>query len=310
MNLITIKNVSKIYQSGSHFKKGFTRAVHNVSLEIHENECLAIVGESGSGKSTLGRMLVGLEEPTSGEISFRGQHLDVRHMDKKVRRAIQMVYQNSYEATNPRFTAEMVVEEPLRYFKLVPKADRKKVVTEYLKKVGIPANELHKKTGGFSGGQLQRICIARAMASNPEIILLDEPLSSLDVSVQATIINLLKELKHTYGLTYVLISHDLKTVYNLADRLSVMYFGQIVEEIDDMNQFETLSHPYTELLLGKDCRGSKVAASGESALKNHGCPFAERCPHAQKICIEKNPELRSIQSGHRMACHIGAGEKR
>lgn len=298
MSLLKMENVSKYYKSGGHMNKKLTRAVENVSLEIREKECIAIVGESGSGKSTLGRLIVGIEEPTKGEVFFRDKPLNVKHMDRKVRQAMQMVYQNSYEATNPRFSAKMVVDEPLRYFKLAPKDKRGEIIENLLETVGIPAVEIEKKTGEFSGGQLQRICIARALASNPEVILLDEPLSSLDVSVQAQIINLLKALKEKYGFTYILISHDLKTVYNLSDRLVIMYFGRVVEEIDDIKMFAKLCHPYTRLLLGTDTRINQEAEIGQ------GCPFAARCPVAEERCFMQAPELKEIEPGHRAACYL------
>jgi oligopeptide/dipeptide ABC transporter ATP-binding protein len=301
MSLLRIENAVKRYQSGSHLRSKTVLAVRGVSLYLEQGECLAIVGESGSGKSTLGRLAVGLEPPTEGRILFKEKELNAKRMDRGVRQALQMVYQNSFEATNPRFTARQVIEEPIRYFHLAPKSDWNARIDALLARVGIPVEEAGKKTYEFSGGQLQRICIARALAASPELILLDEPLSSLDVSVQAQILNLLKKLKEEFGLTYMLISHDLETVYNLADRLAVMYYGKVVEEIDTMDLFDALCHPYTTLLTGKDFA---VNGQQDSEESREGCVYAARCAKATDCCRHTAPALVEIEPGHRIACHM------
>lgn len=312
MNLLELNNITMTYQSGGRLHHSEVKAVQDVTLHITQGECLALVGESGSGKSTLGRIAVALEVPTEGMVLFKGHPLNARKVDNKDRQALQMVYQNSFEATNPRFTARKVVEEPIRYFKLAPKEAWDQLILELLDTVGIPADEADKKTTEFSGGQLQRICIARALAANPEMILLDEPLSSLDVSVQAQILNLLRRLKEEFGLTYLLISHDLETVYNIADRLAVMYAGRIVEEIDDIALFDSLRHPYTALLLGEEpAVGGDAAAESDSDAqavadntRDGGCVYADRCPYAKAICFTETPPLTECEPGHRIACHF------
>ncbi|MBR0455761.1 MAG: ABC transporter ATP-binding protein [Firmicutes bacterium] len=324
MRLIELQHITMTYQSGGRLHQSEVRAVRDVTLHIEQGECLALVGESGSGKSTLGRIAVGLEKPTEGRVLFKGHILDARKVDRQDRQALQMVYQNSFEAANPRFTASQVVEEPIRYFRLAPKNEWNQRILELLGRVGIPKDEAEKKTTEFSGGQLQRICIARALAARPELILLDEPLSSLDVSVQAQILNLLRHLKEEFGLTYLLISHDLETVYNIADRLAVMYAGRIVEEIDDIELFDSLRHPYTALLLGKDTDVEQKPAAEDKAVagesdaaaddetgeidataddRTEGCVYANRCPYAEKRCFELVPELTEFEQGHRIACH-------
>lgn len=314
MNLLELNNITMTYQSGGRLHHSEVKAVRDVTLRIEQGECLALVGESGSGKSTLGRIAVALEVPTEGTVLFKGNPLDARKVAARDRQALQMVYQNSFEATNPRFTARKVVEEPIRYFKLAPKEEWNRLILQLLDTVGIPEDEADKKTTEFSGGQLQRICIARALAANPEMILLDEPLSSLDVSVQAQILNLLRRLKEEFGLTYLLISHDLETVYNIADRLAVMYAGRIVEEIDDIELFDSLCHPYTSLLLGEDLEadGSVAAIDAEpdhaepdhtDQARDGGCVYADRCPYAEAICFTETPLLTECEPGHRVACH-------
>ena len=302
MSLLEIKNVSKTYESGSVLHPRKIKAVNDVSLSVQEGECFALVGESGSGKSTLGRMAVGLETCDAGEILFAEHKLNARHMNRADRQALQMVYQNSFEATNPGFTAAQVVEEPVRYFHLASGDKRREKIVSCLNKVGIPEGEMNRKAHEFSGGQLQRICIARALAADPKLILLDEPLSSLDVSVQAQILNLLKRLKEQEHLTYLLISHDLEVVYFLADRLAVMYHGQIVEEIDHMELFSSLCHPYTLLLMGKE---NGLSSDGGTEAENpgeSGCVFADKCPHACDRCRKERPVHSKKEEGHVVAC--------
>lgn len=306
MKLLEINQVSKTYRGGPLLHKRIIHAVRDISLSVEEGKCLAIVGESGSGKSTLLRLLAGLEEPDKGEIHFCNQRITPRLMERDTRRAIQMVYQNSFEATNPRFTALQVIEEPLRYFHLAEASRRRDEVTALLEQVGIPALELDKKVYEFSGGQLQRICIARALAAKPKLLLLDEPLSSLDVSVQAQILNLLKDLQEAHGLTYVLISHDLEMVYNLSDHLAVLFSGTVVEEITDMEMFNCLCHPYTDVLLQKTAYSDPEEAEVQNSA---GCVYASRCPYAENQCWREVPPLIEIEPGHRIACHRKAKKK-
>lgn len=305
MSLLELNEVTQTYRGGSPLHPRVVRAVRGVSLSVEQGECLAIVGESGSGKSTLLRMIAGLEAPMSGSIRFQAKPVTPRTMRGDRRRAIQMVYQNSFEATNPRFTAQQVVSEPLQYFRLAPKSAQRDSVAALLKQVGIPAMEADKKVYEFSGGQLQRICIARALAAQPEVLLLDEPLSSLDVSVQAQILNLLRDLQEELAPTYVLISHDLEMVYNLADHLAILFAGTLVEEITDLKQFSSLCHPYTKLLLAPVIAPEESAAQAEPEGES-GCVYAHRCPNACDRCKTEAPALRELSPGHRVACHLAA----
>ena len=305
MSLLELNEVSQTYRGGSPLHPRVVRAVRGVSIEVKQGECLAVVGESGSGKSTLLRMIAGLEAPASGSIRFQGRPVTPRAMRGDRRRAIQMVYQNSFEATNPRFTARQVVSEPLQYFRLAPKSEQRHTVEALLRQVGIPEVEADKKVYEFSGGQLQRICIARALAAQPEVLLLDEPLSSLDVSVQAQILNLLRDLQEERGLTYVLISHDLEMVYNLADHLAILFAGTLVEEITDLKHFSALCHPYTKLLLAPVIAPAESAAQAEPEGEG-GCVYAHRCPNACDRCRAEAPALRELSPGHRAACHFAA----
>ena len=302
MTILQLEQVTKCYQSGSPLHPRTIRAVDGVSLCAEAGECLAIVGESGSGKSTLLRLAAGLEPPSEGRLLFSGKPYPKR-MRGRLRRAIQLVYQNSFDAANPRFTARQVIEEPIRYFHLTPRAERRDAVARLLQTVGLPASEMDKKVTAFSGGQLQRICIARALAAQPEVVLLDEPLSSLDVSVQAQILNLLKDLQEEYRLTYLLISHDLEMVYNLADHLAVMYFGRIVEEITDMSRFSELRHPYTRLLLNDAALADRDLEAEGCGQTDGGCIYAQRCPFAEELCRRQAPPLTERAPGHRIACH-------
>jgi oligopeptide/dipeptide ABC transporter ATP-binding protein len=308
MSLLEVKNVSKIYYTGQQFfnHKSSVAAVKNVSFDINEGECLGIVGESGSGKSTLGRLIVGLEPCTSGKIIFDGDPINAKEMKSDKRRKLQFVYQNSFEATNPRYTAGKLIAEPLRNFDHLHGEELHKREIDLLKTVGIPENEINKKAAAFSGGQLQRICIARALAASSKLIVLDEPLSSLDVSVQAQILNLLRDLKDEYQVSYILISHDLEVVYYLSDRLIVMFYGTIVEQIDDMALFNSLSHPYTIDLL----ESAKYEIQKKTQKKNNdisgkaGCVYAQRCVSAGQRCFTDTPELVEIEKKHKIACHF------
>ena len=302
MEFLELNDVSKIYEAGGKFSSKKIKAVSGVSFSMKKGECLGIVGQSGSGKSTLGRMIMGLEPPSNGHVMFQGEPAYKKKMKPDRRRKLQMVYQNSYEATNPKFSAYQVVEEPLRYFGLREKKDIKPRVHELLENVGIPSSEAGKKVMGFSGGQLQRICIARALAAEPELLVLDEPTSSLDVSVQAQILNLLKDLKEAFDLSYLLVSHNLEVIYYLADRLIIMYKGVVVEELDDITKMSEVIHPYSVRLLN----AARYMDMGKRIKNNvnteHGCIYADNCPHFNPHCLKEPPTLKEVQSGHRVAC--------
>ena len=256
MSLLFVEKVSKIYQSGGAFdEKHAVQAVANVSLKVEARDCLGLVGESGSGKSTLGRMIVGLEKTTGGRIFFNGRPAGNRRNNLPERHMLQMVFQASSEAVNPRFSAKQIIAEPLRNFRRLSGNALEDKVLELLATVGIPGSEGDKLPRQFSGGQLQRICIARALAAEPSLIVLDEPLRGLDVSVQAQILNLLYDLKQARGVSFLLISHDLEAVYYLSNRIAVMFGGKIVEQIDDISLFGQMRHPYAKALIdAADCR--------------------------------------------------------
>lgn len=297
-------------------------AVHDLSLRIKEGECRGIVGESGCGKSTLLRMLSGLEKPDCGSVMY--ENASVFAQMKTRRNEIQMVFQNSLNAVNPYLSVEAVLGEPLKHFGgrrgegKPSKKERRAQAAELLTKVGLSEKDLDKYPGQFSGGQLQRICIARALAAEPEVLLLDEPLSSLDISVQAQIMRLLEKLRKENRLTQVFVSHDLEAVYYLSDSLSVMYGGWIVEEIEEMTFFDQLCHPYTKRLVqsGKggwfDEPSGKVrhfrgadnrnADAVEISMEASCCPYVDRCPECMKICRREKPPLVKLCDGHWIRC--------
>ncbi len=316
MHLLSLENVSKTYHTRKYLwspvKK--KKAVADVSLKLEMGKCLGLVGESGCGKSTLARLITGLEVPSSGEIKFK--NTNIAELQKKgrldVRKDMQLVFQDCYSSVNPRYTAEKVLLEPLRNFLQLTAGEEKERVEELLELVDLHRDDKHKFSHQFSGGQLQRLCIARALAVMPKMIVLDEPTSSLDVSIQAQILNLLADLKEQFQLSYLLISHDLEAVYYLADALAVMYRGTIVEIIEDIHIFDQLKHPYTKMILD--------SVTSYASRKNHfftqtvdrnsyaedemkGCVFAHRCDTSSKKCHEEKPELKAVSLNHSIACH-------
>lgn len=334
--ILQAKEISKSYRTTGKAKKAGeaekTRkagkakkrisAVHDLSLRIKEGECRGIVGESGCGKSTLLRMLSGLEKPDCGSVTY--ENASVFAQMKTRRNEIQLVFQNSLNAVNPYLSVEAVLGEPLKHFGgrrgegKLSKKERRVQAAELLTKVGLSEKDLNKYPGQFSGGQLQRICIARALAAEPKVLLLDEPLSSLDVSVQAQIMRLLEKLGKENRLTQVLVSHDLEAVYYLSDSLSVMYGGWIVEEIEEMKFFDQLCHPYTKCLVqsGKggwfnEPSGRGMHFSGadnqnsdavKTSMEASCCPYIDRCPESMKICRRGNPPLVKLCDGHWVRC--------
>ncbi|MDR2386301.1 MAG: ATP-binding cassette domain-containing protein [Deltaproteobacteria bacterium] len=309
MSLLVVNNVSKAYSGNSPFGRGGkVQAVSEVTFSLEDGDCLGIVGESGSGKSSLGRLLVGLEKPDSGQVLFQDHQVDRRGRDKALQSGLQMVFQDSNDAVNPRFSATKILAEPLKnFFDLKGQALRDRV-GELLEAVGIPASECEKYPSQFSGGQLQRICIARALAAKPKLIVLDEPLRGLDVSVQAQILNLLSDLRKNFGVSYIFISHDLEAVYNLANRLAVMFGSRLVEMIDDLSLFNSIKHPYSLALMASAqfrLTDSPPLIS-EKKVSLGGCVYSDRCPQAFKDCFAKVPPLISLESGHLVACHLKA----
>jgi peptide/nickel transport system ATP-binding protein len=293
------------------------RALENVNLHIFRQETLGVVGESGCGKTTLGRVLLRLIPPSAGEVLFEGQALQtLGHSDlKRRRRDMQIVFQNPYSSFDMRFSVLRSLSEPLQAHTALRGAQLEQRARELLEQVGMPETALSRYPHEFSGGQLQRIAVARALALNPKFIVLDEPTSALDVSVQAQILNLLQSLQRQFELTYLLISHDLAIVEHISQRVAVMYLGKVVELIDTETLFTGgLQHPYTQLLMASipevypsQARPAAQATSApEARPPAQGCPFAPRCPFVMAVCREQEPPLLALpgKTGHAVACHL------
>jgi oligopeptide transport system ATP-binding protein len=319
--LLEVTDLVKHYPvSGGMFGRevGVVRAVDGVSFTIRRGETLGLVGESGCGKTTTGRCILQLERPTSGSIRFEGQELTTLGLEalRPVRRRMQVIFQDPYSSLNPRMTVGQIVEEPLAVHKLAPDAAARAArVRELLGQVGLLPRYGQRYPHELSGGQRQRVGIARALAMEPSLIICDEPVSALDVSIQAQIINLLEDLQRELGLTYLFIAHDLSVVRHISDRVVVMYLGRIVEVADRQALYETPLHPYTRALLSAvpipdpevEAHRERVVLGGEvpSPLRPPpGCAFHPRCPIAVDDCHRSRPELHEIQPGHRAACHL------
>ena len=289
-------------------------AVDGVSFEIEKGKTLALVGESGCGKSTVARLLVGLYEPTRGGLTFDGQDAHAAYQSKearKIRQRIQMIFQDPYASLNPRWTVEAIIGEPLQEHGLVTNTEALKArVAELLQSVGLAAQDMVKYPHQFSGGQRQRISIARALATAPEFLVCDEPTSALDVSVQAQVLNIMKELQRERGLTYLFISHNLAVVRHVSDHVGVMYLGRLVELADKHTLFANPQHPYTRMLLDaipkmRDTGRARTPVQGEVPNPLNppsGCSFHPRCPQATDICKQERPALRDFK-GIKIACH-------
>ncbi|MBU2510760.1 ATP-binding cassette domain-containing protein [bacterium] len=303
-------NKRRIFSRKSHIFK----AVDKISFSIRKGETFGLVGESGCGKSTTGKMLVRLEEPTTGKIYFKGENLtDLNEKQMQpIRRNLQMIFQNPYGSLNPKMTLKQIIEEPLKIHKLAVN-NRHKRICQLLDYVGLQSAFLDRYPSEFSGGQRQRIAIARALSLHPEFIVADEPVSALDVSIQAHILNLLIDLQKEFSLTYLFISHDLSVVRYISDRAGVMYLGKIVEMADCDNLYDHPLHPYTKMLLAsipipdpekpfefvtEDLPGIQVSR------QKHGCAFYPRCANRIENCLLDKPELKEISPGHFAACHL------
>ena len=290
------------------------KAVDGVSFEIEKGKTLALVGESGCGKSTVARLLVGLYEPTRGGLTFDGQDAHAvfkTPAGQQLRSRIQMIFQDPYASLNPRWTIEDIIAEPLREHGILEGgAALKERVGELLKSVGLSPLDMPKYPHQFSGGQRQRISIARALATEPEFLVCDEPTSALDVSVQAQVLNIMKDLQRTRGLTYLFISHNLAVVRHVSDQVGVMYLGRLVELADKHSLFDRPRHPYTRMLLDAipkmhDTGRARTPVSGEVPNPLNppaGCTFHPRCPHANERCRSERPEFLQFE-GVRVACH-------
>ena len=298
---------------------GQVKAVDGVTLDLHRGETLGLVGESGCGKSTLSRVLMGLEKATEGSVKLNGQELvGMKERDlRKVRRNVQIIFQDPYASLNPRMTVGDIVGEPFEiHTDAVPKGDRKKRVQDLLEVVGLSPEHFNRYPHQFSGGQRQRIGIARALALNPEVIICDEPVSALDVSVQAQVVNLLKRLQAEFGLSYLFVAHDLSVVRHIADRIAVMYLGRVVEIGDEETVYEHPTHPYTQALLSAvpvpdpRLRGlrDEIVLTGDLPSPVNppsGCRFRTRCWKAQEVCATDEPALVDREAHpHPSACHF------
>lgn len=315
--LIEVRGLVKHFPiAGGLFGRSVSRvhAVDGVSFVIAKGETLALVGESGCGKSTVGRCLTRLTDVTAGEIRLDGQRID-RLNDKEmkpVRKRLSIVFQDPFSSLNPRMNVEALISEPLRNHSIVAgKEERRKRVGDLLETVGLRREDMSRMPHQFSGGQRQRICIARALASDPDVIVCDEAVSALDVSVQAQIINLLMKLQAELGLTMLFISHDLAVVEHMSDRVAVMYLGHIVETADRDTLFSNPLHPYTKALLSAVPLPDPNAKRERTILRGDvpspidppsGCCFRTRCPIASEECAATRPELRSVGTGHDVAC--------
>jgi oligopeptide transport system ATP-binding protein len=320
--LLEIENLTKHYELHGqsmrrlrHQPVETVQAVNDVSLTVFRGEVVGLVGESGCGKSTLARLVVNLEPPTSGRIVYEGVNILEQNTRavRRLRRKIQIVFQDPYSSLNPRKTVGSALEEVLTVHDLCPRGERRERAADLLGRVGLSAHMLDRRPREFSGGQRQRIGIARALAVEPNFIVADEPLSALDVSVQAQVLNLMMRLQEDLSLTYLFISHNLGVIRHISQRVAIMYLGKIVEIAPTDAIFRTPSHPYTQALLravpslDPDETSEEVAVEGDipNAINPpSGCHFHPRCPFAMDICREQYPALRTLASGHDVACHL------
>lgn len=317
--LLKVKKLKKYFPvRGGILSKiiGYVQAVDEISFNIKEGETLGLVGESGCGKTTTGRTIIRLLEPTAGEVDFKGKNIFKLKKEeiRKIRRNIQIIFQDPFGSLNPRMTVGEIVGESLVIHKIVKNNKEKdERVKNLLKTVGLNAGHTRRYPHEFSGGQRQRIGIARALALNPKLIICDEPVSALDVSIQAQVINLLEDLQEKFNLTYLFIAHDLSVVKHISDRVAVMYLGKIVELSSTSELYNNTQHPYTEALLSAvpipdpTLKRQRIVLEGDvpSPFKPPvGCRFHPRCKYVKPICSQEEPELINIGNGHFVACHL------
>lgn len=298
-------------------KISYVKAVDNVSFYIDRGETFGLVGESGCGKTTTGRAIVRLYEPTGGRVLYNGT--DIAHLGTSefmpYRKKLQIIFQDPYASLNPRMTVADIVGEPLDIHHICSGKEREEYILELLEKVGLNKDHASRYPHEFSGGQRQRVGIARALAVNPEFIICDEPISALDVSIQAQVVNMLEDLQEQMGLTYLFVAHDLSMVRHISDRVGVMYLGSLVEIAETEELYNHYEHPYTKALLSAIPIADPVRASKTKQIllegdvpsplnSPPGCKFASRCPYAENRCREEFPELKEIRKSHFVACHL------
>lgn len=317
-NLLEVRNLKKYYSVKSGFlnkDRRSVKAVDGINLSVKQGEILGIVGESGCGKSTLGRSILRLIEPTSGEVIFEGTNicgLKKEEMRLK-RREMQIVFQDPGASLNPRLTVGEIIGEPLEVFHICEGKEKEERIYKLMDLVGINRAYINRFPHEFSGGQRQRLGIARALAVNPKLIICDEPVSALDVSIRAQVLNLIKELKDKLNLTYIFISHDLSVVHHICDRVAVMYLGRVVEIADKKQIYENPVHPYTKALLSAipmpdpEVKRERIILQGDvpnPADPPSGCHFHKRCPYAKKECSETVPPFVTVEQGHQVLCWL------
>lgn len=316
--LLEVRNLKKHYPIRKGFfskQVGAVKAVDGITLSVEQGETLAVVGESGCGKSTTGRAILRLIEPTEGEIMFNGT--DVRSLNteqlRRFRTDMQMVFQDPYASLDPRWTVQRILEEPLRTHGSASSGELKSRVEQLMEVVGLSPYQAHRFPHEFSGGQRQRIGIAWALALNPKFIVCDEPVSALDVSIQAQVLNLMQDLQEQYGLTYMFISHDLSVVKFISDRVAVMYLGRVVELAPTQDLFAKPLHPYTQALMSAvpvpnpAQKKQRIVLTGDvpnPETPPTGCAFHPRCPYAMDRCRSEAPALRTLDTGHQVSCHL------
>ncbi len=313
--ILEVKNLKKYFNLG---KNRILKAVNDVTFHIYKGETFGLVGESGCGKSTIGRTIIRLYEKTGGDVFFEGQNVHELNEKEmfKLRQKMQMIFQDPYASLNPRSTVREVISEPMEVHKLYKsKKEQNDRVYQLLEEVGLNRDHANRYPHEFSGGQRQRIGIARALALDPDFIIADEPISALDVSVQAQVVNLLKELQEEKGLTFLFIAHDLSMVKQISDRIGVMYLGNLVELTESETLYENPLHPYTQALLSAipipdpDIEESRERIILEGELPSpinppSGCVFRTRCPFAMDICAQEKPAWQEVEDNHFVACHL------
>lgn len=312
--LLKVENLKKYFKVG---KKSVLKAVDDVSFEIYKGETLGLVGESGCGKSTCGRTIVRIYNPTAGQVNFEGKN--VHYLDGKDKREYkkkaQMIFQDPYASLNPRMLVSNIIAEGIDIHGILQGEERTKRIDELLELVGLNKEHANRFPHEFSGGQRQRIGIARALAVNPDFIVCDEPISALDVSVQAQVVNLLQDLQQKYGLTYLFIAHDLSMVRYISDRVAVMYLGALVELSSSEEVYKHAMHPYTEALLSAipipdpevQHSRQRIVLQGDVPSPINppdGCKFVARCQKAKDVCRRVRPQLKELRPGHFVACHL------